>query len=155
MPAGEALPPEAYAWWVPALGVALLAAVALWSLWVRRRTRPAAAGPAPAGPAPTVPAGVLRARYTAEVEAHHAAYRAGTLDLRALHLALARTMRDFASARTGRDVRAWTRADVAGYDPTRRLGSLLAVWEEPAFARRSDAEAAASVAGAREVIARW
>lgn len=152
MPAGELLAPEAYAWWVPALGAALLLLVGAWHLLVHRLTDPArAVRPRAAGR----PVGELRARYAAEVDEHHTRYRAGELDLRALHLRLARTMREFASERLGTDVRAWTRGEVAGYDPTRRVGHLLAVWEEPSFARRSDAEAAEAARRAKEVIATW
>ena len=148
MPAGDVLPPEAYHWWVPVVGVLLLLGVALWYWFVHRLTRPRPA------PAPEMPAG-LRRRYEEAVEAEYARYRDGEHDLRVLHLELARTMREFASERIGTDVRAWTRREVSGYDPTRRVGSLLATWEEPSFARRSDAEAATSAARAREVIRLW
>ncbi|MHB1064302.1 MAG: hypothetical protein ACYC1Z_07440 [Georgenia sp.] len=149
MPGADRLPPEAYAWWVPALGVALLTLVAAWYLFVRWYTGPRR-DRAPQGVAVTV-----RQRYAAEVQGHLARYDAGEYDLRALHLALSATMRAFASARIGTDVRAWTRGDIAGHDPTRRIGHLLALWEEPSFASRSDAVAATSAARAREVIQTW
>lgn len=147
MPGADLLPPEGYAWWVPTLGVVLLALAVAWYLLVRRLTRAR-----PAAPGVGVP---VRQRYDAEVAHHLARYHAGELDLRALHLALARTMRAFASERIGADVTAWTRRDIAGYDPTRRVGHLLARWEEPSFASRSDAAAGESAARAREVIATW
>lgn len=149
MPGDDLLPPEAYSWWVPALGVALLALVAAWYLFVRWYTGPRRGRPDPAA-APSV-----RQRYAAEVQAHLARYEAGELDQRGLHLALAATMRAFVSERIGADVRGWTRADIAGYDPTRRVGHLLALWEEPSFATRSDAAPAVSAARAREVIETW
>ncbi|KAE8762749.1 hypothetical protein [Georgenia thermotolerans] len=149
MPAANLLPPEAYAWWVPALGAALLLLAGAWALLVRGLTRP----PRPVPPPPPGPG--LRPRYVAEVDRLYAGYRAGALDLRGLHLALARTMREFASERLGTDVRSWTRAEVAGHDPTRRVGHLLARWEEPSFAPDSDAEAGAAAAAAREVVATW
>ncbi|WP_127130018.1 hypothetical protein [Georgenia sp. SYP-B2076] len=153
MPDADLFPPEAYSWWVPALGALLLVAVAAWFVLVHRRTDPGRMARPGRAPARMTPG--LRQRYTAEVEEHHARFRAGVYDLRALHLELARTMREFASERVGTDVRAWTRGDVAGFDPTRRVGHLLARWEEPSFAPDSDAEAAASTERAKEVIATW
>ena len=149
MPAADLLPPEAYGWWVPVLGAGLLLLTVAWALLVRHLTR----APRPVPPAPPGPG--LRHRYATEVDRLYAGYRAGALDLRALHLALARTMREFASERLGTDVRSWTRAEVAGHDPTRRVGHLLARWEEPSFAPDSDAEAGAAAAAAREVVATW
>jgi hypothetical protein len=147
--ADSLLPPEAYTWWVPALGAFLLLAVAGWYTWVLLSTRheraASASGMDEAG----------RARYERVVVETFERYRHDELDLRGLHLELARTMRAFASERIGRDVSSWTRADVATYDPTRQIGDLLAVWEEPSFARRSDAEAAAAAEQAREVVRRW
>ncbi|TRW46958.1 hypothetical protein [Georgenia yuyongxinii] len=151
MPAADLLPPEAYSWWVPALGLLLLAAVGGWLAWVHRSTDPRRR---PARQ-PEHPGAGLRARYTAQVDSLHAAYRDGALDLRGLHLELGRTMREFASERLGTDVRSWTRADVAGHDPTRRVGHLLARWEEPSFAPDSDAEATTSTTRAKEVIGTW
>ncbi|WP_448073765.1 hypothetical protein [Georgenia yuyongxinii] len=151
MPAADLLPPEAYGWWVPVLGLLLLAAAAGWLTWVHRTTDPRRR---PARP-PEWPGPAMRERYAARVDALHAAYRSGTLDLRALHLELGRTMREFASERLDTDVRSWTRGDVAGHGPTRRVGHLLARWEEPSFALDSDAEAAASAARAKEVIGTW
>ncbi|MDD9206805.1 hypothetical protein PU560_10050, partial [Georgenia sp. 10Sc9-8] len=99
--------------------------------------------------------GTVRQHYEQEVEASYRRYSRGELDLRALHLELAQTMREFTGHRLGTDVRSWTRADAAGHGATQRVGELLARWEEPAFAARSDAEAAASVHAAREVIRSW
>ena len=143
------LAPQAYTWWVPAVGGALLLAVAAWYAWVLLSTRHEHEPKVP----PMDPAG--RARYERAVEEIFASYHSDDLDLRGLHLELARNMRAFASERIGRDVSSWTRADVATYDPTRRVGDLLAVWEEPSFARRSDAEATAATEQAREVIRQW
>ncbi|MEE6271872.1 hypothetical protein V2J56_00750 [Georgenia sp. MJ206] len=147
--ADSLLPPEAYTWWVPALGALLLLAVAGWYTWVLLSTRRERAAKTPDMDA----AG--RARYERVVAETVERYRHDELDLRGLHLELARTMRAFASERIGRDVSSWTRADVASYDPTRQIGDLLAVWEEPSFARRSDAEAAAAADQARAVINQW
>lgn len=144
------LPPEAYSAWVPVVGALLLLAVAGWYAFVllsTRRPRP------PRERAPLSDEG--RARFEQEVEGAIASYRRGEQDLRGLHLELARIMRDFASERIGRDVRSWTAGEVAAHDPTARLGDLLRVWEEPSFARRSDAEAETAATRAREVIRRW
>ncbi len=144
------LPPEAYSAWVPVVGALLLLAVAAWYAFVllsTRRPRP------PRGPEPLTSDD--RARFERDVEGAMAAYRRGEQDLRGLHLELARIMREFASERIGRDVRSWTAGEIAANDPTARLGDLLRVWEEPSFARRSDAEAETAVARAREVIRQW
>ncbi|MGO1583568.1 MAG: hypothetical protein ACTHXO_10135 [Actinomycetaceae bacterium] len=144
---------QGYHWWVLVVGIVLLVAAAawvafvLWSTSARRERR--------LGETPTTMEDAERARFLGEVEQHYAAYEAGDLDLRALHLKLARTMCSFVSARVGRDVSSWTVRDISGHDPTARAGGLLRVWEEPSFAHRSDAEARAARDGAVEVISRW
>ena len=142
-----------YPWWVLVLGVVLIALAVVWLafvLWLTsaRRERSHAAQPPTMGDE-------QRRRFVAEVEEHYQAYQAGALDLRALHLKLARTMRAFVSERVSRDVRSWTVRDISGHDPTARAGGLLRVWEEPSFAHRSDAEALHARDGALEVIHRW
>ncbi|WP_413451808.1 hypothetical protein AA0Y32_14180 [Georgenia phoenicis] len=144
------LPPESYSTWVPVVGVLLLLAVAGWYAFVLLSTR---RPDRPREPGPLSPDG--RARFEEDVEAALAAYRAGESDVRGLHLELARIMRSFASERLGRDVRSWTAREVAEHDPTAQLGDLLHRWEEPSFARRSDAEAETAASSAREVIRRW
>lgn len=143
------LPPEAYSWWVPVLGAALLVLVGLWFTLVLLGTRRRDPDRRPSTSRDS------RGRYESAVEEAVADYRGGELDLRGLHLRLARLMRDFASERLGRDVRSWTRSEIAAHDPTSRIGDLLAVWEEPSFARRSDAEAESAAHRAREVIRQW
>lgn len=144
---------QGYHWWVLTLGLVLVLAAAawiafvLWSTSARRERRDDAR--------PSTMDDSARGRFLTEVEQHYAAYEAGDLDLRALHLKLARTMRSFVSERIGRDVSSWTVRDISGHDPTARAGSLLRVWEEPSFAHRSDAEARAARDGAVEVISRW
>lgn len=145
----DLLPPEAYSAWVPVLGGVLLLAVAGWYAFVLLSTR----RDRTPEPGPLSPDG--RARYVQDVDAALESYRRGEEDLRGLHLELARIMRDFASERIGRDVRSWTAGDIAGYDPTARLGDLLRLWEEPSFARRSEAEAVTAAERAREVIRQW
>jgi len=150
LPAAELWPPEHLAWWLLAVGLGLLVLVALWYVFVFRSTRPER----PHQP-PIIGSGE-RGGFEARVAELHRRYEARDLDLRGLHLELARTMREYASARLGRDVSSWTASELA--EATRSdvaLGDLLLEWEEPSFARRSDAEADRAVAGAREVIARW
>lgn len=149
MPADDLLAPVAYSWWIPALGGALLVLVACWYALVllttrRRRSRRGRQMPAR-----------QRRTYTDDVIDLYASYQRDDIDLRELHLALARTMRNFASERLARDVRPWTAQEVAEHDPTARVGDLLEVWEEPSFARRSDAEAIRARDGALEVMQRW
>lgn len=144
------LPPEAYSTWVPVVGGLLLLAVGGWYAFVLLSTR---------HPAPPKEPGPLsrdgRARFEGEVDEAISSYRRGEEDLRGLHLELARVMRSFASERIGRDVSSWTAGEVADFDPTTRLGDLLRRWEEPSFARRSDAEAETAAERAREVIRQW
>ncbi len=147
--ADSLLPPEVYSTWVAVVGGLLLLAVAAWYayvLWSTRAARPTSQ--------PQM-ARDERSRYLGEVDEVLGTYRAGARDVRALHLELARIMRAFASERIGRDVSSWTRAQIAEHDPTARVGRLLADWEEPSFARRSDAEAEYAAHRAREVIGQW
>lgn len=154
----DLLPPEAYAWWVPVVAVVLLLLVAAWLAFVFWWSNPERVAAREAKKAQYAPAPIttsLRRRYTEEIDEHLGRYEAGAIDLRELHLELSSTMRRFASERIGTDVTTWTRGDVASYDTTRRLGDLLAVYEEPSFAQRSQAEVRASASSAREVINRW
>lgn len=139
--------------WVLVVGIVLVAVAVAWLalvLWLTSAAREQSR----AAPRPDMRSSV-RAGFLAQVEEHYAAYEAGALDLRSLHLKLASTMRAFVSERIGRDVRSWTVRDIAGHDPTARAGGLLRLWEEPSFAHRSDAEARAARDGALEVISRW
>lgn len=147
--ADSLLPPESYAWWVPTLGGVLLLLAAAWIVVVLLATRRSRA------PKPAPLDDAAREGYQREVDDALRAYHDGELDLRALHLRLARLMREVASERTGRDVRSWTRGDIAGDEQVSHLGELLALWEEPSFARRSDAEAQQAADRAREVIREW
>lgn len=154
----DLLPPEAYAWWVPLVAAVLLVLVAAWLVFVFWWSNPERVAAREAkktrfAPAPMTTS--LRQRYTDEIDQHLGRYDEGTIDLRELHLELSSTMRRFASERIGTDVTTWTRGDVASYDTTRQLGDLLAIYEEPSFAQRSEAEVRASASSAREVVNRW
>lgn len=150
MPAADLWPPEHLAWWVLAVGAGLLVLVVAWYILVFALTRPRRQ------PAPSAGVGSgERARFEAQVGDIYRRYEAHELDLRGLHLELARTMREYASLRLGRDVSSWTASELTTAQPGLPLGELLREWEEPSFARRSDAEARRAVSGAREVITRW
>ena len=148
MPAVELWSPEQFAWWVLALGVGLLVAVVGWYIVVFRSTRE------PRPDAPQQLGRGERGRFDARVTALFERYHAEDLDLRGLHLELARAMREYATLQLGRDVSSWTASEVNQAQPDSALGELLTEWEEPSFARRSDAEAQQAVSSAREVIAR-
>ncbi len=142
MPAVD--PPVLYAWWVLVLGVLLVGAAIAWLVWMFLRRPPAA----PAGPPP------VTASWDRRVDALYARFRAGELDLRELHLALARLVREYGSERTGRDLTWMSRAEVAETFPRTGLGPLLARYEQPSFSRDSRVEAETSIRMTREVMAR-
>lgn len=149
MPAADLHPPANLAWWVLAVGIGLLLLVVVWYLLVFRTTR---------APRPAAPQELTRGErdgFDDRVVALHERYRSAEIDLRGLHLELARTMRAYATLRLGRDVGSWTASEIAAAQPGANLGELLAEWEEPSFARRSDAEAQRAIGNAREVVARW
>lgn len=149
-PIHDPVPPAAYSTWVWIVGLALLAAIALWYWWVRRSTRPR--------PAPDLPDShwvSLRESTLAKVEAAEAQYRNGHASLRELHLELNTILREFATARLGRDAMWMTAAELARFEGTDRLADLLGEYQEPAFAYDSDAQAMAATASAREVITTW
>lgn len=135
------------------VGIALVVLVAVWLgfvLWLTsaKRARKHAAK------APAMPQ-QQRNQFLDSVEQSLASFQRGELDLRQLHLTLAATVRDFVSERVGHDVHSWTAREIGRWDPTRKAGHLLQVWEEPSFARQSDADAYQSVEGARLVITQW
>lgn len=147
MPPADPLPPVGYAWWVPTVGVVLVLAVAAWFAWVawstsRRRGEDLARGAA-------------REQLLAEVDGAYERYRAGVLDVRGLHLELAALLRAYASERAGADVRSWTASRIGADGRLAPVGELLAAWEEPSFAPRSEAAAEEAAGRAREVISRW
>ncbi|SJM60485.1 hypothetical protein CZ771_11860 [Actinomycetales bacterium JB111] len=149
----ELAPMQSLPVWVVVVGAVLVVAAVAWLavvLWMtslaRDRRRAASLVPM---------ADAMRQGYLSTVARHYAAYEAGEIDLRGLHLKLAATVREFISERIGRDVSSWTVRDVAAYDRTSRIGGLLGHWEEPSFAYRSDAQAVAARDNAVEVITTW
>lgn len=150
-------PPVQYSWWVIALGLVLLAVVALWYWWVFHRTRPR---PAEDEGSDTRrggrdPHAAVRAEMLAEVESAYGRYQAGDADLRDLHLDFNHIMRRFASARTGLDTSSLTVSELGRLERSEQLRALLEDFQEPAFAAASDAKAAMAADQAREVIRTW
>lgn len=144
--------PAAYSTWVWVVGLALLVAIVAWYAWVLwwTRRRPA--------PDPADDPGrwsSLRETSLGRVDAAERRFRDGEADLRALALDLNRIMREFSTARLGRDTTSLTVSEIAELDGTDRLADLLRGYSEPAFAYDSDAEALAATARAREVIGAW
>ena len=149
-PIHDPVPPAAYSTWVWIVGLALLAAIAVWYWWVRRSTRPR--------PAPDLPDShwvSLRETTLGKVEAAEAQYRNGNASLRELHLELNTILREFATERLGRDAMWMTAGELAEFEGTDRVSHLLADYEEPAFSYDTDAQAMAATARAREVISTW
>lgn len=150
VPIHDPAPPAPYSTWVWVLGLALIAAIALWYVFVSHNTRPR--------PAPDLPKSHwtnLRQGALTKVDAAEQAYRDGHADLRELHLTLNTVLRDFASERLGRDASWMTVAELADLEGTDRLATLLGGFQEPAFAADSDALAMSATASAREVIRAW
>jgi len=143
----EAAAPVLYAWWVLAFGVALLLAAAAWLWWVLRRRGEGDAVGRVAGP--------VRRTYRVRVDEVYERFTRGEIDLRALHLELARLVREFGSERVGQDLTWMSRGEVAEYHPRTGLGPLLARYEQPSFSRDSRVEAETTMRMTREVIESW
>lgn len=149
-PIHDPVPPIAYSTWVWVVGFALLAAIVLWYLWVRRHTR--------LRPAPDLPQShwsSLREGALTKIELAEQQYRDGHADLRGLHLELNTTLREFATGRLGRDAMWMTVEELSTLEGTDRLTDLLSDYQEPAFAYDSDAQAMLATSRAREVISQW
>lgn len=144
--------PAAYSTWVPIVGGALLLVIGAWLWWVfwYTRERPFESkdgrGDRFSG---------LRQRTLADIARAEASYREGTTDLRTLHLDLNHILREFANGRLRMDTSSLTVGELARIEGTDRLTSLLAEYEEPAFAVDSDAEALAATTNARAVVEQW
>lgn len=144
--------PASYAAWVLIVGLALVALIAGWLWWVfwYTRKRPfedkGGRGDRYAS---------LRTRTIASIAQAEARFREGETDLRTLHLDLNHIMREFANGRLRMDTSSLTVAEIAKIEGTDRLTTLLADYEEPAFAIDSDAEALAATTSARAVVEQW
>ncbi|NLI18099.1 MAG: hypothetical protein GX427_04705 [Actinomycetales bacterium] len=142
MPAADG--PFPYAWWVLALGVALVVAALAWVAYVLLRRAPGDGSPE-----------ARDVSWGSRVDLLHDRFRRGEIDLRVLHLELARLIREAGSERVGRDITWMSRAEVAETFPRTGLGPLLARYEDPSFSRDPRAEAETTIRMTREVLARW
>jgi hypothetical protein len=171
VPDDELYAPVLYSGWWAVLGVALVLLVAGWVVFALRSTRASAeerALPsAPRGPSgPYDPYAGLRAEFEGRLEAVEARYLAGELDERALHLALSKEVRGFASGRLGVDASVLTLSEIERLTGAQHLTRLIARYYRPSFAERPDdlsrdhAQSAApegreSIDRARTVVRTW
>lgn len=148
--------PIGYSWWVWAVGVALLALVAAWYLWLFwwTRHRP---GPSPeqARPVSSSTLSAQREAHLARVDAAHASYVAGETDVRALYLEMNRILRDFASLRTGVNAKPLTASELLRLRQGDLVAGVVALQNVPAFAASSGPDVDEGVARAKEIIGSW
>ncbi len=148
--ADDTIGPLLYTWWVPTLGVLAIALAGL-LLWFALRP------PRQKGGRRQTNAQAASSRATARsrVEEEYARFESGEIDLRTFHLQVAAIVREFGSARMGRDLTAMTRSEVEVAYPRGGVGILLKRCEQPSFSRDSRAEARATLSQVIEVIDRW
>ncbi|PFG21062.1 hypothetical protein [Serinibacter salmoneus] len=143
-----AVPPQAYSGWLWLLALLLLLAVGAWYVVLPRLARREPGHPG-------TPVDALRQQHHALVDDAYARYEAGEIDLRALHLEYNRLLRDYGTARTGRDLSSLTARDLDRLADAGPLREALDSFSEPAFAAESDAEARRATETTRAVIASW
>ena len=162
-------------WWIMAAIVGLLLVTA-WLGWVfvsTARDTSSRVGDIPLAPGD-------RTRWLGCVQDAAAAYEAGELSVRDLHLELAAVLRGFATQRTGTPMESLTVAEILdlaqGADrrsvidrirflrsrrrpvdrnPLGYVGELLTVWEQPSFDTVTRADALEAVHETTEVVTRW
>ena len=152
-------------WWIMAAIVGLLLVTA-WLVWVfvsTARDTSSRVGDIPLAPGD-------RSRWLGCVQDAAAAYEAGELSVRDLHLELAAVLRGFATQRTGildlaqgadrrsvidriRFLR--SRRRPVDRNPLGYVGELLTVWEQPSFDAVTRADALEAVHETTEVVTRW
>lgn len=166
MPAVELVDPVGYSWVWTLVGIAMLAALVAWYVWLfwstrRRKGEPDARPGVKKRPSSTMPGapgdpwGAVRTIYLdklREIESEHAR---GQLDARAVHLEIRRIMRDFTKARTGIDAETFTAVDAARVSLTGPLAKTLKNLSYPSFARSSTANAQRSIDQAQRVVREW
>lgn len=161
MPVDDLYDPVVYSWWVPVVGVLLIALVVGYLVWAVRSTRRRPEDRLPPPPPREAYGGdpfvAVRPVFLAKVDALERRYTAGELDARALHLELSAVVRDFASVRRGMDARVLTLSELRRIQGTKRLANLIETYYRPAFARYGAVGASTehAVAGARRVISQW
>ncbi len=149
--------PVGYSWWLAALAAGLVVLIALWYLlvwWLVRRRERRASEPLDTRIRPDRLAAIRRA-HVDRVEAAYEDYAAERSTLRELHLEFNAVVRDYATARTGRDVSSLTVMDLRGIERGSALADVLAGYSEPAFARTSTARAREAADQAKAVIETW
>lgn len=158
MPEGI-LPAVPYSWIWPALGAVALLAVAAWWIYLlvasRREPEPAQSQPTEPQQTPE-PVGdpflSARAAADSQVVAIAGRLQSGQLSAKAASHELAAVVRDFASTRLGRDVRALTLAELSRDDNARPAALLIDRLYHPEFAR-TDASIDASPGAASGISA--
>lgn len=149
MPDFEPRDPLPYDLWVPILGFVLVGLALAWLVYMlwkpgdRRQRRRDQNAPQ------------VRATYGQRLDGLLASFQQGQLDLRQYHLEVGKLIRDFGSARQGRDLTTMSRSEIAGLLPGSKLGELLGRIEQPSFDRDPNAMAQQTHAMAREVIVEW
>ncbi|MFF2620902.1 hypothetical protein [Oerskovia jenensis] len=172
MPDDELYAPVLYSGWWAALGVVLLLLVVGWVVFAFVSTRAsaqekAARFPVPWAPGTPDPYAGLRAEFEAHLDAVEAAYLAGGLDERGLHLALSKEVRGFASGRLGVDASVLTLSEIESMTGTAHLTRLIARYYHPSFAedealdlptppeRGGSPDGRESIDRARSVVRTW
>lgn len=162
MPLDDLVPPmDASIWWT-VVGVALIAAIAGWFVFVfvHTRHRPTEAALPPTPPPSAYAAGgdpfvEMRLRYLAQVDEADRAFHADEIDVRELHLRLSTIVREFAGLRRGVNTSVMTLTDIEHLTGAGRLANLIATYYQPAFSRATAESGEQSVEGARTVISSW
>lgn len=160
----ELVDPQGYAPWWTFVGIAMLALLLAWYVFVFWSTRkrpgevelPRAKRTTPAMPGqPRDPFDAVRAIYLERLEEIKARHAAGELDTRGVHLEIRQVMRDYTKARTGVDAETFTSLDAARVSLTGPLAKSLKNLSYPSFARSSTAKPSHSLFRARQVIQKW
>ena len=171
MPDDELYAPVLYSGWWAALGVLLLLLVVGWVVFAVLSTRASAQEKALSAPpdlvsGPYDPYAGLRAEFESRLAGVEQRYLAGELDERALHLALSREVRGFASGRLGVDASVLTLSEIERLTGAQHLTRLIARYYRPSFAE-DDGEPSAhreqgvspggreSIDRARSVVRTW
>ncbi|MFJ2298730.1 hypothetical protein [Oerskovia paurometabola] len=172
MPDDELYAPALYSGWWAALGVVIVLLVVAWVVLAFRSTRASAEEKAlrfrPSWATGALdPYAGLRTEFEAHLDAVEAAYLAGGLDERGLHLALSKEVRGFASGRLGMDASVLTLSEIERMTGTAHLTRLIARYYHPSFAEDEALDASSrpgpggspdgreSINRARSVVRTW
>lgn len=162
MPIDDIVAPVDVSVWWTVLGIALIAAIAAWLVFVfvHTRHRPTEAALPPTPPPAAYAAGGdpfvdLRLRYLTQVDEADRAFQAQEIDVRELHLRLSSIVREFAGLRRGVDTSVMTLTDIEHLTGAGRLANLIAGYYQPAFSKFTVESGVESLDGARLVISSW